>query len=58
MKKIECLKIGEIFHIGKTPYVRDTYNRETKKYSCYKWHDISSFREFNKGKLVDTTVTF
>lgn len=58
MKKIKLLKVGDIFHIGKTPYVRDTYNRSTKKYSCYKWHDISSFREFKGDRLVDIDTIF
>ena len=33
-------------------YVRDEYNRSTKKYEAYKFEDISDFREFKGDKKV------
>lgn len=33
-------------------YVRDEYNRSTKKYEAYKFGDISDFREFKGDKKV------
>lgn len=33
-------------------YVRDEYNRSTKKYEAYKFENISDFREFKGDKKV------
>lgn len=33
-------------------YVRDEYNRSTKKYEAYKFEDVSDFREFKGDKKV------
>ena len=33
-------------------YVRDEYNRSTKKYEAYKFEDVSDFCEFNGVKKV------
>jgi hypothetical protein len=55
MVNIETLKKGDYFKISEkhsTVYVYDGYNRSTRKYSSYKYSDISDFREFKKGKQV------
>lgn len=51
---IKDLKVGDYFKL--TPngrvYVRDTYNRSTKKYEYYDYDDVNRFHECKGTKLV------
>jgi hypothetical protein len=65
MKKIEELKVGDLFTAKKIDnpkdtqvYVHDGYNRFTKKYSAHKFSDISAFREWKKGTIIYTDFEF
>lgn len=55
MKEINQLKKGDFFkrkETSKDVYVYDGFNRSTKKYSAFKFEDISDFMEFKKGTKV------
>lgn len=60
VKEIETLKKGDFLRLpGKAPvYVFDGYNRFTKKYSVYKFDDVSMSREVAKGKFVEVDFEF
>lgn len=61
MKAIDKLKKGEFFKLKESAnevWVKDDYNRHTKKYSAYAFDDISKFREFKKGREVFTEFEF
>ena len=55
MTKIETLKKGDLFKDQKTNVIRvyDGFNRSTGKYVSYKYYDISSFKEYKKGTLIN-----
>jgi hypothetical protein len=62
---IKELKKGDYFTIKpienpteKQVYVRGEYDRSSKTYSCYRFDDICSFREFKADKVVYTDFTF
>ena len=62
---VRALKAGEWFTLKPTEYptekevyIRDEYDRETKKYICGKWCDISASRLFKGDKVVYTGFTF
>ena len=61
---IKELKKGDYFWIikdnkvGKTPYVRDEYDKSTEKYYALKFHDMCSSRLFPADRLVTDEVTF
>lgn len=57
---IERVKKGDYFRfVGKKPvYVADGYNRFTKKWSAYRFDDISAFRETKKGTMVEIDFDF
>lgn len=57
---IEKVKKGNYFRLKENSpiYVADGYNRTTKKYSTYKFDDISSFREFKNGTVVIVNFEF
>lgn len=66
MKKIQDLKKGDYFKIiinadGKISnavYVYDGYCNVNRKYSAYRFDDISTFRYFAKGFTVVTEFEF
>lgn len=61
MKEINNLKKDDLFKVSlksKTVYIFKGYNRSTRKYCAYKWEDISSFREWKKGKLIFVNFEF
>lgn len=61
MKEINELKKGEFFkrkENSKDVFVHDGYNRSTKKYSSFKFEDISAFMEFKKGTKVFVDFEF
>lgn len=56
---ISQIKVGTFFTLKPIEepkeiqvYVRDEYNRSTKKYEACKFEDISDFREFKGDKKV------
>lgn len=57
---IEKVKKGEWFKLPnkKTVYVQEGYNRTDKKYESYKYEDVSHFRFFKKGTVVEIDFTF
>lgn len=57
---IENVKKGDVFRLigGKAVLVADGYNRSTKKYSYYRWEDISHFGEKKKGTQVEIDFDF
>jgi hypothetical protein len=57
---IEKVKKGDYFRMPnkKTVYVFDGYNRHTRKYSYYKYHDVNSFGEKKKGTIVEINFDF
>ncbi len=61
-QKIKDLKRGDFFKLADTVtapvWVRDDYNRSTKKYWCYKFDDTSHCREFKGDKEVITDFEF
>lgn len=65
MKQIKDLKKGEYFTLKDVEcpeenivWVRGDYERSSKKYSCYKFSDISRERFFKGDKEVYTDFTF
>jgi hypothetical protein len=65
--KLKELKRGEYFtrkslheHEAKPSqvYIKEDYNRSTKKYWCQKWDDISRGIELNGDTEVYTDFTF
>ena len=56
MEKIKNLKKGEYFKLKDSEtapvYVRGEYERSTKKYSCYRFDDVSAERFFSGDKEV------
>ena len=63
IKKIKELKKGEFFRrlspsglIGSTIYVKDYYERSSKKYYAYDYFDINYFRAFRPDQ--DVVVDF
>lgn len=39
-------------------WVRDFYNRSTKRYECYKFSDVNHYRSFNRNLIVYTDFIF
>lgn len=60
MKKISELKKGELFRLPNQSvvYVRDKYDRTTKRYSCYKYEDVCFERFFKGDKLVEVDFIY
>lgn len=60
MKKISELKKGELFKLPNQSvvYVRDSYDRTTKRYSAYKYEDVCAERFFKGDKLVEVDFYF
>ena len=60
MKKISELKKGEFFRLPNQSvvYVRDNYERTTKRYSAYKYEDVCAERFFKGDKLVEADFEF
>lgn len=58
--KISELKKGEFFKLSENGcvYVRDSYDRSSKKYECYKFDDVNSFRYLKGNKDVITDFVF
>ena len=57
MRQVELKSIskGEFFRLtetAKATYVRDEYNREDKKFECYKYEDVNAFRSLKGSKKV------
>lgn len=59
------LKKGEMFTLKPIEYpresqvyVRDEYDRSTKKYICYKWSDVNAERLLKGDKEVYTEFCF
>ena len=64
-KKLESsagneLKKGDFFKLSENGcvYVRDSYDRSSKKYECFKYDDINSFRYLKGSKEVITDFIF
>ena len=51
---IKDLKVGDYFKLKENGrvYVRDSYNRSTKKYEYYDYHDVNRFHECKGSKQV------
>lgn len=61
MLEINKLKKGDYFKLNeksKIIYVYDGYCRFAKKYTAFKFEDISDFREFKKGKMIFINFEF
>lgn len=58
--KISELKKGDFFKLSENGcvYVRDSYDRSSKKYECYKYDDINAFRYLKGSKEVITDFIF
>ena len=44
--------------VGKTVYVRGTYDHSCEKYECYKFYDVNNTRYFHRDTLVTDEMTF
>jgi hypothetical protein len=62
---IRELKKGEFFTLKPIAepkesqvYIRDEYDRTSKKYTAYKFNDINAFRELKPNTQVYTDFTF
>lgn len=54
METLKNLKVGDYFKLkpnGRV-YVRDTYNRATKKYEYYDFNDVCRYHEAHGDKPV------
>ena len=69
MKYLKDVKQGEYFTLkdyegvfGEVSenrvYVRGEYDRSERKYECYKFADVNSYRYFDGKKIVFTGFTF
>lgn len=58
--KISELKKGDFFKLSENGcvYVRGSYDRSLKKYECYKYDDVNSFRCFKGCKEVIVDFIF
>ena len=63
--KLKELKKGDWFTLKNTPepkenqvWIKDEYDRSSKKYLCTRWSDISDSREISGDKEVYTEFTF
>lgn len=60
--QIRDTKIGDFFKLTPTDtapvWVRDEYNRSTKKYSAFRYDDICAFSEFSPTRYVYVNFTF
>ena len=56
--KISELKKGDFFKLSENGcvYVRDSYDRSSKKYECYKYDDINAFRYLKGNKDTKKNV--
>lgn len=55
METLKNLKKGEYFKFREESdivYVKGDYDRSTKKFDCYKFDDVNSFRQFAADKFV------
>lgn len=54
--QLKDVKKGEFFRISPSDtapvWVRDDYNRSTKKYECYKFDDMNHLGEFKGTRIV------
>lgn len=57
---IKDLKVGDFFKLKENGrvYVRDSYNRSTKKYEYHEFDDINRFHECKGTKQVITDFVF
>ena len=62
---LKSLKKGELFTVkpiaypdDKEVYIKEEYDRETKKFSCTRYDDISYSKEFPGTKMVYTDFIF
>lgn len=57
---IKDLKVGDFFKLTENGrvYVRDSYNRSTKKYEYYDFDDINRWHECKGTKQVITDFEF
>lgn len=60
--QLRQVKQGDYFRLADTPtapvWVREDYNRSTRKYECYKYNDINHLGEFNGTRLVVTDFIY
>lgn len=60
--RLKDVKKGEFFRISPSDtapvWVRDDYNRSTKKYECYKFDDMNHLGEFNGTRMVIVDFEF
>lgn len=49
-------KLGEFFRLANSEsapvWVRDEYNRSSRKFEAYKYDDVNNWSEFNGSRLV------
>ena len=62
---IEKLKVGDFFTLipiskprESQVYIRDSYDRSSRKYCAIKFSDVCFSREFKKGTIVYVDSTF
>lgn len=58
--KISELKKGDFFKLSENGciYVRGDYDRSSKKYECYKFDDVNSFRYLKGSKDIISDFIF
>lgn len=64
MKKTELrrVRVGEFFRLSESEsapvWVRDEYNRSSRKYEAYKYDNVNHWGEFKGTRLVYVDFTF
>lgn len=64
MRKTELrnVKRGDFFRLTESEtapvWIRDDYNRSTRKYEAYKYDDVNHWGEFKGARLVYVDFTF
>lgn len=53
---VKCNEDGEV--LSKYVYVRDAYDRESKKYEVYKFDDVCNYRFMNGTRIVYVDFRF
>jgi hypothetical protein len=53
---VKCNEDGEV--LSKYVYVRDAYDRESKKYEVYKFDDVNDYRFMNGTRIVYIDFVF
>lgn len=60
--RLKDVKKGEFFRISPSDtapvWIRDEYNRSTKKYECYKFDDMNHLGEFGGTRIVIVDFEF